>query len=618
MCGINVIIDKSMLISGEAIRQMLSATTHRGPDHKGQKLYSTKDANIHIGANRLRIHDIATRSDQPFQDISGRYAIAFNGEIYNYDELKNKLIRNGCVFRTSSDTEVLLLWLIQRGVQGIRELNGMFAFVFFDLELGSILAARDSWGMKPLYYTNNGTQIIISSELQGILASGLVKRSLNRNQIAHYLQYKYADRPETFYENILQLEPGFCLKYEKGKYEIDRYNEKSEFLFNIESGDNISGLSTKIENLLRDSLLTHLQSDAPLGLLLSGGVDSTLLLALAREEGYSVPTFSIVNRKSDVSFGTEDYKYARMAALQYQSDHTVMEIDDTILEGFNAFISQMDQPVADSGAWMTWLICQKAAESVKVVLSGAGADELFAGYNRHKAYYWYLKHHKAVKALMPVIRFTGSVLPDGRYFPLRKRARLFKRWAQSIDTDPEVTWNRMISTPEYMDINRVESWPDMMNNNAYMSHALENDRLQYWISDVLTISDRMSMQSGVEMRMPYLDVALSDFARSISPESLLRRGGKGILKEILKTYGGKKFAFRKKEGFGLPAGNWFRYKKHDYLWELFSENDHLIFDFVKQEKILRLIDRHRGGTVDLSQELWSVLVLGHWLAKEFE
>ncbi len=607
-----------MLIGVEAIRQMLSATTHRGPDHMGKRLFSIKDANVHIGANRLRIHDITERSDQPFQDISGRYAIAFNGEIYNYDELKNELIRNGCVFRTSSDTEVLLQWLIQKGEQGIRSLNGMFAFAYFDLEMGSMIVARDSWGMKPLYYTNTGTQIIISSELQGILASGLVKRSLNRTQIVHYLQYKYAGRPETFYENILELEPGFYLKYEKGEYKVIRYKETSEFLFNIEAGEKTNRLSTEIEKLLRNSLLTHLQSEVPLGLLLSGGVDSTLLLALAREEGYSVPTFSIVNHKSDVSYGTEDYKYARKAALQYRSDHTVIEVDDTILGGFNEFISQMDQPVADSGAWMTWLICQKASESVKVVLSGAGADELFAGYNRHRAYYWYLRHHKEVKALMPAIRFTGSVLPDGRNFPLRKRVHLYKKWAQSIDSDPVVTWNRMISTPEYMDINNIGLWPDMMNTNAYMRHALENDRLQYLISDVLAISDRMSMQSSLEMRMPYLDGALSDFARSISPEILLMHGGKGILKEILKTYGGKKFAFRKKEGFGLPAGNWFRNKKHDYLWGLFSGNDHLIFDFVKQEEILKMIERHRGGAVDLSQKLWSVLVLGHWLAKEFE
>lgn len=618
MCGINVIIDKSRLIGKEAIQQMLSATAHRGPDYTGRKFFSTGDVNLHVGANRLRIHDITERSDQPLHDVSGRYALVFNGEIYNYEELKNKLLETGCIFRTSSDTEVLLHWLIQRGEKGISELNGMFAFVFFDLESGGIIAARDSWGIKPLYYVNTGGQIIVSSELQGILASGLVKRSLNRNQVAHYLQYKYARRPETFYEGILELEPGCFLKYEKGEYNINSYKEVSKFLNDTTYGEKTGPLTKEVEKLLRDSLLTHLQSEAPLGLLLSGGVDSTLLLALAKEEGYSVPTFSIVNRRSDISFGTEDYKYARKAAMQYRSDHTVLEVDDTILEGFNEFIGQMDQPVADSGAWMTWLICRKAAETVKVVLSGAGADELFAGYNRHHAYYWYLKHDKIVKALTPAIRTAGSVLPDGGSFPLRKQLRLFKKWAESIDINPEITWNRMISTREFMDVNKTMSWPDISKMNAYMNYALENDRLQYLVSDVLTISDRMSMQSSLEMRLPYLDRALSDFVRSISPEKLLMHGGKGILKGILESYGGKKYARRKKEGFGLPAGNWFRNKKHDYLWELFSGNDHLIFDFVKREEILSLINRHRKGSIDFSQELWSVLILGHWLAKEFE
>lgn len=597
---------------------MQAVTTHRGPDHAGETHFLIRDARVFMGANRLKIHDVTKRSNQPFQDSGGRYSLVFNGEIYNYYDLKNELIQEGCVFRTSSDTEVLLNWLIKKGRQGIENLSGMFAFVFSDRELGIVLAARDQWGMKPLFYTHTESQIVISSELRGVLASGLVERRLNRNQVAHYLQYKYAGRPETFYEHVFEMEPGCSFVYEDGKVDIDAFLNTSGKSKEMEPGAGSTRFSSDVERLLRSSLVTHLQSDVPVGLLLSGGVDSTLLLALAREEGYTMPSFSIVNRKSDASYGTEDYKYARMAAGQFRSEHEVMEVDDAILKGFYEFVEQLDQPVADSGAWMTYLICKKASDSVKVVISGAGADELFGGYNRHWAFNKYLQHRKALMALLPAIRLLGPVLPDGGIIPMRKQLRLFKKWALSLDEDPGTTWNRMIGMPEFMVRQKMDFWPEKPDLRINMNFALEHDRSQYLISDVLAVSDRMSMRNSLEMRLPYLDDTLTDFIRNIEPEYLLSRGGKTILKEILNTYGGKKFTARKKEGFGLPIGNWFKNKKHDYLWELYSEDGHLIFDFVKREKILGLIKTHRRGTADLSQELWSILVLGNWLAKEFE
>ncbi len=618
MCGLNAIIDKTLSVSSSAIHQMLSVTTHRGPDHKGEAHYTLHDAALFLGANRLRIQDVRARADQPLLDPEGRYVLIFNGEIYNFYDLKNELIKAGFTFTTSSDTEVLLNWLKYKGRDGIRQLEGMFSFVFADVMGGRVLAARDRWGMKPLYYADNGSQIIFSSELSGILSSGLVERELNRSQVAHYLQYKYARRPYTFYKNIVELEPGELFIYENGKNRTESYleakNNEPEMLY-LE--DNNSLLS-KVESLLRASLVTRLQSDVPVGLLLSGGVDSTLLLALAREEGYSMPSFSVVNSKSDANYGTGDYKYARLAALQYRCEHTVLEVDDSILKDFDTIIRQMDQPVADSGAWMTYLASKSASDSVKVILSGAGADELFGGYNRHKAFYWYLKNIEAIKKILPFLRYAGQVVPDGKNIPMRKHFRLFKKWAWSLDKTPRDTWNRMISIPEFAELEPGDQWPQKGNMDEYMRNALENDRQNYLISDVLAISDKMSMLNSVEMRLPYLDISLSSYVRKVPPAILLSHGGKSIPKKILKKYGGKKFSDRKKEGFGLPLGNWLRNEKHDYLWELFSEDDHLIFDFVRREKITRLIENHRQGSADLSQALWTVLILGYWLAKEFE
>ncbi len=618
MCGINAIIDKTSSAGTMPIRRMLSVTAHRGPDHSGENHYRLNGDRLFLGANRLRIRDVTARADQPMQDPAGKYALIFNGEIYNFYDLKNELIGKGFTFISSSDTEVLLNWLIYKGRKGIRLLDGMFSFVFADLASGTVVAARDRWGMKPLYYANNGSQVILSSELRGVLSSGLVERKLNRGRVAHYLQYKYARRPHTFYDGVMELEPGKILIYENGEISTETYCSTEYNAPDNSYLQDDSSLLSKAEDLLRSGLVTHLQSDVPAGLLLSGGVDSTLLLALAREEGYTMPTFSIVNRKRDANYGTGDYKYARMAALQYRSDHTELEVDDSILKDFDLFIRRLDQPVADSGAWMTYLICREAAGAIKVLLSGAGADELFGGYNRHKAFYWYLKNRKSIKIMLPFLRYAGSMVPDGRNIPWRKQFRLFKRWAYSLDTTPRETWNRMISMHEFAEMTNADNWPKDKETEAIMQYALEDDRKNYLISDVLTISDRMSMLNGVEMRMPYLDGSLSDFVRRIPPGKLLIHGGKNILKQILIAYGGKKFSARNKEGFGLPLGNWLRNEKHDYLWELFSEDDHLIFDFVKRDKISGLIKKHRQGNVDLSQELWSVLVLGYWLAKEFE
>lgn len=617
MCGINVIIDRTSSADEANLGRMLSATAHRGPDHTGQSRFAIDGALLLLGANRLRIRDVAERSDQPFQDPKGRYALVFNGEIYNFYDLKNELLAKGYVFTTSSDTEVLLYWLMSRGSAGVRALNGMFSFVFADLVTGRVMAARDRWGMKPLYYAANGQHVILSSEIRGILRSGLVEKKLNRKQVEHYLRYKYAKPPQTFYENIFELGPGELFIYEKGKTEIGSYAGTPAAGAAEEPAGDRATLVTKVETLLRSALVTHLQSDVPVGLLLSGGVDSTLLLALAREEGYSMPSFSIVNQKEDVRFGTGDYKYARQAALQYRSEHTVLEVDDSVLKDFDFFIRQLDQPVADSGAWMTWLICKKAADSVKVLLSGAGADELFGGYNRHRAFYWYLKNRKTVERLLPLFR-SVAVVPDGLNLPWRKQLRLIKKWAYSLDKTPATTWNRMISMPEFGAGTEPENWDKDEGIEPIMQRALEDDRRGYLVSDVLAVNDRMSMLNSVEMRMPYLDDPLSDFAENISPAELFRHGGKSILKQILNAYGGGKFSTRNKEGFGMPVGNWFKNKKHDYLWELFAGDGHLVFDFVKRSKITGMIERHRNGKADLSPELWSVLTLGYWLAMEFE
>lgn len=609
MCGINLIIDKQKYLSSDPITKMSDITHHRGPDEANIKIVEGHSKTYHLASNRLKITDQSEAAAQPFTIQSSKQALLFNGEIYNFYELKNELLKNEITFHSNSDTEVLFHWLRTYGKEGITKLEGMFSFIFIDPEKDEIILARDRFGIKPLYFYEDENYFIASSEIKSILGSGLVKKELNARQIHHYLLYKYAKTPETFYLNINEIESGQALYFHENAwgntqfYSDNLFTDKSEL--EVES----------IKEIILDSLLRQIDTKVPLGLLLSGGVDSTLLLALAHLEGYSLPTYSIINSKADKSFGTKDYHYSRLAAKTYSSDHHEIEVDISLFDQFDNFIANIDQPIGDSSYMMTSAICKKASESMKILLSGAGADELFAGYNRHKAFYNHLYNAKSLKFLMPILKPILNNLPSGIQHPFRKHINLIKKWSKSYDKSPKQTFHNYLTFHdlgfENQQINHERVDTDLFE------WALKHDQNNYLVNDVLALSDRAPMLHGVELRVPFLDEKLVNYLDGFPAKTRILKGPKWILKEILKKNGGGKFINRPKEGFGLPLSNWLFDKKSEHIWENMQSENSILFNYLDKRVFDKLIRQQKSRAEDHGPLLWSIIVLGNWLDLNF-
>jgi len=606
MCGINLIIDKTKTLDDSVIQRMNASIDHRGPDNSDWKQYSHANQRFFLGNTRLQILDLHERANQPMTSENGQYAITFNGEIYNYKTLRNTLIDFGFKFNTESDTEVLLNWLIKFGASGIKSLNGMFAFSFINIEKGTTIIARDQHGMKPLYYSKTNTAFIFSSEIKGIHASNLISKDLNENQIGHYLQYKYAKAPETFFKNIKSVKPGYVVT-------IDESGWKEAPFFNpINIGENKEVDLEEVEGLIKSALARHLKADTTVGLFLSGGVDSTLLLALAKELEVSLPTFSIAHNASEGSFGTQDAKFARKAAKQFGSSHFEFEVDTSLLSGFQEHIHNMDQPIGDSASLLTDFLSKKAGEHVKTVLSGAGADEWYAGYNRHQAFHYYLKSN-VLKGNAKTFKNISSFLPTGKDHAFRKPFQLAKKFLENLDKNPQTTYLNFLSFKYF---NLHQQLPESLTETNF-KWALDHDRQHYLVEDVLMLGDQWSMRNSIEQRLPFLDNELTAYVDSIEQESLLANGKKWVLKSILNKYGGKEYNQRPKEGFGLPTGKWLH--EGNFLEQLnFLNNPHsIIFNYTEKDKIDNLVKTHMLKKQDYSLEIWSVMVLANWLETHF-
>jgi asparagine synthase (glutamine-hydrolysing) len=601
MCGINLILDNRDGSLQEDLHAMNGAIRHRGPDAGGSTFLQLGSCRLALGANRLKITGVSDPADQPFSRPPGRFLLLFNGEIYNHTRIRRLLEAEGCGFETASDTEVLYRWLETRGEAGIASLEGMYALVFVDTLEKTILMARDPSGIKPLFYCRNTVRLMVSSELRGLLAGGWPAR-LQSGQAEHYFRYRAARPPETLLEGVYTLLPGEIRVWKNGQMSGVCADQGP----NIAGADQSGNIIDRTESLLEQSLMRQLPSEVQAGLLLSGGVDSTLLLALARKLGIHLPCYSLEFsglRKNGES-------PALRAARQYGAEYHPLAADHTVLDEWPEFIRSLDHPVADSGAYATWLICRRASADVKVVLSGAGADELFAGYNRHLAFARYLKYRKLLLPAIPLLRGLGR-LP----FPQRPEAlRLIRLGLNSLDADPGTTFRRMIGRNDLPggDASAFDLTAGTEPVES-LDRALEHDRRHYLVEDVLALSDWASMAASIELRVPYLDEPVVRFARALPGSERLRHGRKWILRALLGRHGGAEYARRSKEGFGLPLSRILFEPRWAHLWALFENKNHPIFELAGPDRTAFLLNRYHRRSEHYSQELWALLVLGHWL-----
>ena len=595
---------------------MNAAIAHRGPDATKFERYSSSQNNVYIGNNRLKIVDTSDEANQPFISSDGRYCLSFNGELYNYKELRAAL-QLKYSFRTNSDTEVLLYYLVEHGIDGIANLNGMFAFVFYDLQTEIVLVARDAHGIKPVYYFANENNKLVSSEIKGILASGLVPKEFNSTQIPHYLKYKYVKRPETFYVNIFELEPGHLIEVTSASFQIKKWAK--ETVANKETAETPS-LIIEIKDLLFKAVERQLQSGVENGIFLSGGVDSTLLLAMAKELGIKkMPSFSVVNSSEDRNFGTDDYLYAKKAARLYNSDYHEISIDSSILKTTEELFHQIDQPIGDSALLLTWLISDNAAKNIRVALSGAGADEWFAGYNRHLAYKNYLTYFYGNNLLIKLSGISADFFLDGFSHPLRKQARLWNKFASCISSNPLETYDNFRRQNSFDTAMPAAEYSveQKISTEKFLQQALSKDRNEYLVSDILMLTDKTSMLKSLEVRVPYLDNDLTNYLSKLPSELLLKNGRKWILKELLQNMGGKEFTSRTKEGFGMPVGKWIKEEKNKFILEHIRNKNSYIYNYIPYEMVDELLIAHLSGKKDHTSALWSLIVLTNWLQKEF-
>jgi asparagine synthase (glutamine-hydrolysing) len=587
MCGVHCIVDFAKNDLAESIKAMAKATTHRGTEPP--QIVQLTQINFHIafGHNLLPISTKQIVS-QPFTNTQRRYFLVWNGEIYNYKKIDQK---HHFTNFTQSDTETLFNYLVAFSEKKANwgELQGIFAFIFYDTQNNRLLTARDRHGVKPLYYYQKDQKILFASEIQAFWASTLVQKNIRKEAINEYLTFKFPLRPDTFFENL--YEHPNCLQI--WNLETKTTETITPTILSDTPTFNPASIVSVTEKLLSEAVEKQYAHVYPPALMLSGGVDSTLLLALARRQGFDLPAFSII---SDEKKFTKDANFAQKAAQIFQTPLEQICVDISFLEQLPEILLRADYPIADTAILPTYLIAQKAKQqNIRVLWNGAGADELFAGYNRHKAFYYYLKNPKFWNKLAQI----ASKIP----FPNRQIAKFL----DNIHPNEQQTFLNFAS----MEIKK--SKVNYFESKSLLDFALHWDRENYLFSDLLKINDFWAMRTTVEVRVPYLDDTLSHFAEQIPAEFLLKNGKKWILKEILKRNGGKIFTQRRKEGFGIPFGHWIRQEKYFHLFDFLQKPRHTIFEHLSYQKAQFLWKNHQNLKADYTAELFAIYFLAVWL-----
>jgi len=600
-------------VAESVLRAMGASLRHRGPDDDGFLV----DGAFGFGMRRLSIIDL-TSGHQPLGNEDGSVQIVFNGEIYNYRDLAEQLRSRGHGFRTTSDTEVIAHLFEEMGADCVQPLRGMFAFAVWDRRRRSLLLARDRLGIKPLYYACVGHEVVFASELKAILQSPAVPRDVDPDAILAYLRYGYVPDPLSIFKHVRKLPPGHVmLVAADGTPEIRRYWDPAPAFANVHAASSPDALAEELRWRLRDAVRSHLVSDVPVGAFLSGGVDSSAAVALmAGELGRSVKTFSIGFPEREF----DELPYARLVAERFETEHHELVVTPASLPQVESIIAQFDEPFADASAIPTYFVSTLAAREVKVVLSGDGGDELFAGYDRYAVD---ARRHRlgAVAGLAPGVKWLGQSLPDGtrgKNFLLNISLPRMERYLDSVSHFSPGRLAQLLNA-EFVNGGRTQS--DVMREHVERSDGLGfPGRLQYvdlktyLPGDILTKVDRMSMATSLEARVPLLDHELVEFAAGI-PSSLQLHGGerKRLFKRAIAGVLPPEVLDRPKQGFAVPLEYWLRGD-----WDAFLEGTLFtssavgmaIFDARYVRHLFELYRTTRRG--DILHRLWTLAVFETW------
>lgn len=594
------------------VQKMCDLLVHRGPDEQGLISFD----NVALGHRRLSIIDLA-EGQQPMANSEQTLWIVFNGEIYNYRELRNELAGNGFSFRTNSDTEVILNGYAAYGTSILDRLNGMFAFAIYDRRSDLLFAARDRLGKKPLYYYSGPDRFVFSSELKSLLADPEMPRDINFEAVDKFFSYTYVPAPLTIFRNISKLRPGHFMICEAGRVTVKQYWDVQYRLPEkpLEEDEYIE----ELDSLLKASVKRRLISEVPLGAFLSGGVDSSLVVALMSHlSSEPVRTFSI---------GFNERRYteledASIVAKALKSDHHERIVTPDTIELLPEIIWHTSEPFADSSAMPTYCVSRFAREMLTVALSGDGGDELFAGYNRYierDKYKAYLKIPRAIRE--HVIAPFASSLPigtRGKFF-LHELGRLGRRQHNDIveifpDIKHALYSDQMRGTIKGLPVpeSSFEYWSNRPGSSR-LSEMQYLDTKVYLSDDILTKVDRMSMANSLETRAPLLDYKVVEFAASIPPHMHMLDGrGKYLLRKVAGRYLPQSVMDKKKQGFAVPRDEWFRGPLIDYAENLLKSKLFRSRGYFKQGPIDLILTEHIKGKRDYSTWIWCLIVFELW------
>lgn len=624
MCGITGFVNTNGRPADRNILEgMNRSILHRGPDEDGFYL----NESVGLAMRRLSIIDLAS-GQQPIYNEEKTKAIVFNGEIYNYQELREDLLRLGHKFYTKSDTEVVIHLYDEYGPECLQHLRGMFAIAIWDESDKSLFLARDRVGKKPLLYSHQSNgDLIFGSEFQAVLKHPAVSREVDLEAIDSYMSFLCVPAPMTAFKQIRKLEPGHWLLWKDGEIETERYWQP-DFSKKIKISEQEAIEETT--RILRESTKLRMIAEVPLGAFLSGGVDSSAVVALmAQESEKPVKTFSIGFEEQDFS----ELKYAKRVAEHVGAEYHEFIVRPNALDVIPTLVEHYGEPYADSSAIPTYYVSKETRKHVTVALNGDGGDESFAGYERYTAMRIADAYSRVPSALRKVfVEAPVSLLPTSEVKRSRFRdAKRFLKAANLPRTERYFRWmstfNRdakhELYTPDFAAAIAgqnpsaiLEKWFARANATGTLDATLLTDQMTYLPNDLLVKVDIASMANSLEARSPFLDHKLIEFAATL-PESLKMRGfeTKSLLKKVAARLVPKEVIYRRKMGFGVPIGKWFRGEMKDFVRGVLLSEKSLKRGIVKPEILERYVNEHTSSERDHSFQLWTLLMLELWFQR---
>lgn len=645
MCGICGIIWTSAdgEISRQTLDTMTDALTHRGPDDRGTLILRPNEgknrsaAGVAFGHRRLSIIDLSESGRQPLSNEDETVWVTFNGEIYNFPELRAELEASGHRFKTETDTEVIVHLYEEMGADFPKRLCGMFAVGVWDCGKERLILARDRLGKKPLFYRREANRLIFASELKSLMAAPNIPHEIDPIALDEYFTYQYVPHPRTIWQGVSKLPPAHVAVWTRGGWNISRYWECD---FNDEQqGLSAEEWSDRLREALENAVQKRLRSDVPLGAFLSGGIDSTVIVGLmAKLSPNRVKTFSI-------GFAQKEYDetpFARETARRLGTEHTELMVTPDAKAIFPEIVRQYDEPYSDSSAIPTWYLCEMTRRDVTVALSGDGGDELFAGYDRYKAVALSrrldflplaLRRFLAgpVRTMIPASISQRSILRRGKRFLEAVGMEPMERYLQWI-----AIFNRQrldaLYSPKFKariaDFAAEEGSPydrlDLLRQAAAASSRRDfittislTDVLTYMPCDILTKVDIASMRHALEVRCPMLDTDVVELAVKMPLKFKLRgTKGKRILRDTFREFLPPELKNRPKTGFGVPLDHWFRGPLRQTVSDTLLDPHSPCADFFDPSFVRRMTDEHLNGKFDHAYRLWSLLVFHQWAAEQ--